>query len=192
MRLFFAIPLPPDALQAAQAAQARLRSLSGAARISWANAAQLHFTLAFLGEQDEAGLARALQAGRSAAQHAAPFALSLGQPGAFPGPRRPRVLWLGADQGASAMEALASQLRKALREHALPFDDKPFHAHLTLARVQPFAARDAAGALQSFAPEPSPPFRAGSFSLVESTLQGAHGARHEVREEFALAAEEVP
>ena len=57
-----------------------------------------------------------------------PFTLSLGGGGAFPTARRASVLWLGVREGEDALAELAA-----------PFadDDRPFRAHLTLARVRP-------------------------------------------------------
>jgi 2'-5' RNA ligase len=182
MRLFFGVPLEGEALAAAQQAQARLRELAVGARLSWANAQQLHLTLAFLGEQDAAAAERAKEAGREAAASGASFPMALGAAGAFPTPERPRVIWMGAAEGQAALALLAERLRAALRARGVGFDDKPFRAHATLARVRPGDARAAARALAALGPAGQAAQEATSFALFES-----RAGRHEALERFALA-----
>jgi 2'-5' RNA ligase len=188
VRLFFGIPLVGEAHAAAVAAQDRLRQAAGGARLGWAKPEQLHFTLSFLGEQDEFAAKLAREAGREAAQAVGAFELTLAAAGAFPSAKRPRVLWLGADRGAAEMTALADALRTALQARALPFDDKKFHAHATLARVRPEEMRAAARALESLQAAPTAVQRVSDFVLFESRLRGSHGAEHAVVERFALRA----
>src|SRR5438105_8924157 len=175
-----------DVLAAAQSAQKQLEAAAREARLGWAKAEQIHFTLAFLGDLDEPEALRAHEAGREAAQAARAFDLRLGSFGAFPSPKRPRVLWLGAARGAPEMTAVANALRDALKSRGLPFDEKPFHAHATLARVKPPEMRRAAHALESLAAAPEAEQRVLDFALFESRLHGAHGAEHFVVERFAL------
>jgi len=133
VRLFFAIPLP----ERVQVELARFQSAARASGVegSWPDPGGLHLTLAFLGEQDAALIPELLStAARIAAGHAA-FPLRMERLGGFPKDGSARVLWLGlADQ--PALGALAEALRNALRRAAVPFDEKPFRAHVTLARFR--------------------------------------------------------
>ncbi len=181
MRLFFAVPLEGKALAAAKAAQTRLRELSQGARLSWANPLQLHFTLAFLGDQEESILLRAREAGRVACAGASAFPMALGAASAFPRPERPRVLWIGASEGEHDLALLASRLRAQLGRREVPFDGKPFRAHATLARVEPASILAAAAALSRLAPVGHEGQIVTSFALFESKA-GAH----RVVERFAL------
>jgi 2'-5' RNA ligase len=53
--------------------------------------------------------------------------------GAFPSPRRARVLWVGVTDDAERLPALARDLNVALEAFEPP-EDRPFVPHLTLAR----------------------------------------------------------
>ncbi len=66
-------------------------------RASWSGEATLHLTLKFLGDVDEELLPDVIGAVRRASARVPSFAFELGSLGAFPSPRRPRVLWVGID-----------------------------------------------------------------------------------------------
>jgi 2'-5' RNA ligase len=186
VRLFFGIPLQVDAVAAARAAQEQLKAAAGGTRLGWTPPEQLHYTLAFLGESDPVAALGARHAGREAAQQIGAFDLSLGPHGVFPNAKRPRVLWIGAERGAPEMASLANALRVRLKSRGLPFDEKPFHAHATLARVKPPEMRAAARALESLPAAPGATQRVSDFVLFESRLRGSHGAEHAVVERFPL------
>ena len=75
-------------------------------------------------------------AGRAAAR-SRPFRWRFGGLGGFPNPRRPKVLWLGVDAGATAARSLHEAVATELTEAELsPPDPRPFSPHLTLARLR--------------------------------------------------------
>lgn len=167
MRLFFAVQLPDGA-------RAALSALPRGPGVSWTRAEQLHFTLAFLGEQPDASLA--LRAGE-AVRGLRRFELAVGGAGAFPSPRKPRVLWLGALAGGPQLCFVAERLGAALREHGFTLDARPFQPHLTLGRVRPGGERGAAGALAALPAGELARFRVDEVQLMQSIL-GPGGARH--------------
>jgi 2'-5' RNA ligase len=167
-RLFFALPLPLDvraALDHWQRAQPPAR---------WSKAEGLHVTLAFLGERPAEGLPglEALAAA-VAARHRAFELRTTGLDG-FPERERARILWLGL--GASGpLDALAGDLRRALKAAGEAFDPKPFRAHITLARFR------RPGPLAAFEDPPPAAFAADRLVLFESGPQGSYtplGAWH--------------
>lgn len=147
-RLFLALPLPDGAqrdLQRHLAAALAGEPLPGRAVVpqNW------HFTLRFLGETSEAAQARLVTMLDGAALGGA-FAVGLGAPGAFPRAARAAVLWVGAEQGAAPLAALAARVEEAVRQAGFPPEARPFAAHLTLSRLQP--PRDLRALLQRLPP----------------------------------------
>ncbi len=181
MRLFLGVFPPPEVREAAYAAMAPLRE--GRGGVAWVKPANLHFTLRFLGALEDEAAARAAAAGREAVAGARAFDAALGPPGAFPNPRRARVLWLGMAAGADALVARAEALDAALRARGFPPADHPFTPHLTLGRVRA-REEDWRAALEA-APALGMGFRVDRISLVESRLS-AQGSTYLVREEFPL------
>jgi 2'-5' RNA ligase len=90
----------------------------------------------FLGDLGEDGARRAAEAATEAAARHAGFEARLGTLGAFPNPRRARVLWAGLAEGAAPLEALARDVEAALRRKGFDRADRPFAAHLTIGRVR--------------------------------------------------------
>ena len=66
-----------------------------------------------------------------------PFPLSFGGLGAFPKPARATVLWLAVERGADHLAMLAEIADHAAQTAGFEPEDRPFHAHLTLARIRP-------------------------------------------------------
>ncbi len=94
----------------------------------------LHFTVKFLGEISDSQAAQAAAALGSLRLKAVDVTVS--GAGAFPDARRPRVVWAGvAEEDKRAVEPLARAVRESL-EGIGERDDRPFQAHVTLARVR--------------------------------------------------------
>ena len=129
MRTFIALDLPPDF---ADDAAALARRLSASMEGRFLKRDTYHLTLAFLGDVDEAQLAAATDALEAACAGASPVPLRSDGLGKF-GRATDATLWLGI-AAAPELEQLAARLRDELRARDVPFDAKPFKAHLTLAR----------------------------------------------------------
>ncbi len=125
-RLFFALELP-DPLQQ-QLVQWRADNFAAEAGKPVA-AANLHLTLAFLGEvSDETS--RKLQLLASRIEQRA-FALDIDDAGHWP---RPGVVWLGCQRAPRELLQLASLLRAQAARHGCVQSAQPFHPHITLLR----------------------------------------------------------
>jgi 2'-5' RNA ligase len=158
-------------------------------RIAWVRPENWHLTLLFLGDWP----ADRLPALRDALLDEAPahraFAVACGGVGAFPNLRSPRVLFLHLESGG-ALERLAAGVRSRVAAAIPdgPRDEKPFRAHLTLARVKrplPPRTRGLPAAMDLGSWEPWP---VRDYRLVQSELRPA-GARYTVRAVFPLARE---
>lgn len=160
--------LPEDVRSAAREAASPLRAAG--ADVKWTRAEHLHLTLAFVGEADEsrAGAARAaLEAGAAGVPA---FEAELGGFGAFPSVEEPKVVWLGLSRGESQACALAAAVRAELSARGVPFDDKPFAAHVTLGRVRrPGGLKPLKAALER-KPAAGREFRVEQAVLMESRL----------------------
>jgi 2'-5' RNA ligase len=188
VRAFVAVFPPPSVAQGIGTALEALRSPGDG--IAWVRGANLHYTMRFLGELDPRRLEAARGAVRAAAggRGVAPFAMRLGGPGAFPGPARPRVLWLGAAEGASPLTLLAGALDDALVRAGFGRAERPFTPHLTTGRVREGggeAARAAAARFLAAAWPASEGFEVRELQLVASTLAPG-GSRYEPLERAVL------
>lgn len=134
MRIFLAVFPPPAVQDTAFALIEALRSRGEG--VSWVKRDNLHFTLRFLGEIEEGDARRVTEAAREAAAATPAFEATLGTPGAFPSPRRARVLWLGLAEGGPRLVALAKRFESALAQCGFEPEGRAFSPHLTIGRVR--------------------------------------------------------
>ena len=132
MRLFAAI-YPPAVAVAALTARMKGLRVASARHARLADPANLHLTLAFLGEVPDDRLADVKHALAWAARTVRCPLLRLSGGGCF-GAGRSTVLWVDVRGEVEVLDALARSIRGGLREAGQPCDDKPFRAHLTIAR----------------------------------------------------------
>jgi 2'-5' RNA ligase len=186
VRLFFSVPLPEAARIATATVLREMRRAAGAdAPLTWTKDEQLHFTIAFLGEQPEDALPRAREAAAGCADLRV-FDLDLRGAGAFPNPRRPRIIWVGVGDGARQLEQLAGRLCTGLRERGFVLEERPFRGHLTAARVKPGGERAASRALQAAPRGTIAKFTVDRVCLMQSQLS-PRGAQHSLVHETKLA-----
>jgi RNA 2',3'-cyclic 3'-phosphodiesterase len=158
----------------------------GTSGLSWVKPENVHVTVRFLGDLGDDGVARLRESvRRSAAPLRAPVA-RLGPLGAFPRPEHPRVVWAGLAEGQDAVGAVAAAVERGLRADGFGRAEKPFRAHLTLARVR----EGASGVGSIFAatlPEAPPAEPLPRLAVMKSELHPS-GARYNVFEEIRLPA----
>jgi 2'-5' RNA ligase len=173
VRSFVALMPPAAALAELADAVAPLRAAHP--QPSWTRPEQWHLTLAFLGEVDEAVLPDLTARLDRAARRHPPMRLALAGGGRF----GDRVLWVRVVTEGDAVRRLAASIGAAARRCGIPVDDRPYRAHLTLARARGGAdLRPAVAALAGFT---GTPWTADVLHLVRSRLGAGPGgtAAHE-------------
>jgi 2'-5' RNA ligase len=95
----------------------------------------LHVTVKFLGQIDEARVDAVGDALRVAARCAPAFEVNVRGLGAFPTAMRARILWVGLAP-AAPLAALAAGVDTALAPLGIERESRPFAAHVTLGRVR--------------------------------------------------------
>jgi len=166
-RCFVALPLP-EAYQRILAEiagewKSRLRS-----RLSWTQAGNWHLTLSFLGELEPEMLAAVQDALHTVTGPAFSFQAFGG--GFFPPGKKPRVVWVGAGQGAQECIHLADQVEQSLQSLGFPLSSRPFRPHLTIARVKQPRSDDWSTLLQWLHKRTWPFFTVDKFILYASRL----------------------
>lgn len=138
LRLFIAIDLGPEQ---ARAVNALLDSLKKGVRFTkahpaWVTPNNLHMTLKFLGSVDQTRLSEITQKIAPAIDDILGFRYCLQSLGVFPNPRQPSVLWLGVQEGRKELIHLANAIDSSLSAIGFEAERRPFHPHITLARIK--------------------------------------------------------
>lgn len=184
LRLFVAADLPEAVRGSVAAAMRGLRDREAAAR--WVRPENLHLTLKFIGAYPPQGLEGLGRELAICGDRCAPFEAALGECGAFPTPRRARVLWVGLWRGREGATAVARKLDARLERLGVQRETRPYKGHITLARMrEPGDCQQTLQALSSLlAGLRHMPFRVDEIVLYRSIL-GAEGPRY-------IALERVP
>lgn len=188
LRLFFAVPVPADARNRVGELMQHVQQGvgDGRARIRWVRVEGLHLTLRFLGPTASTMLEPLMAGADELARSDAPFEVRLSGGGAFPSLSRPRSLWIGVQQGADRLAALADGLTDTAAGCGLFLDTRPFAAHLTIARTDGVRlAPAAAHALEAAADGLDARFVVDRIVLFRSILGGGP-ARYEALHEAPL------
>jgi RNA 2',3'-cyclic 3'-phosphodiesterase len=179
-RLFFALDLPEPIRR--ELATWAGEHVEGRPQLRPVRARNLHVTLCFLGWREEEDIESL--AGLAGACAAPVPGVSLGPPEWLPR-RRPRVLAIDLHDEVGALSALQRRLVEALAAQAAYRPEKrPFHPHVTVARVRAGARLSA----RDRAPLPSPPpaaFAGPTLTLYRSRLARS-GATYEPAAEVRL------
>jgi 2'-5' RNA ligase len=129
-RLFMGVPVAPEARAAI------VRALPKALPGKLVAAEKWHFTLRFLGPTSRQARDTIITRLSSASLGSA-FKIQFGELGAFPNPRRARVLWLGVTRGGEGLSDLATIAEDASRSAGFVAEGRRFTPHLTLGRIDP-------------------------------------------------------
>ena len=165
-RTFVAIELPRDLRAKLIEHIAQLRRELPDTRASWSRDHNLHLTLKFLGNVPVTEIPKLSDAIARAASRVKPFELTVAGCGVFPPRGKPNVLWIGIDGSAGILPADPGHLARTslseaadTRHPALPVgtshlavlhsaiedecstagfarEQRPFHPHLTIARLR--------------------------------------------------------
>ncbi len=184
MRLFIATSFPAAALRPVNERVSRVKTKLPPA--AWVRPEAQHLTFAFLGEKDEALVAKLGPMVQRALAGLVHFEATISGCGFFPNARHARVGWVGV-QPEGAFNSIASAVREAVESCGVELDRGEFRPHLTLMRIRdrwpPACIETFNGSLRDYESEP---FMIDSVTLFSSRLD-PNGAVHTPLRKFELA-----
>ncbi|AGL00878.1 RNA 2',3'-cyclic phosphodiesterase [Desulfallas gibsoniae] len=133
-RLFWAINLPVDLKRKLGNLQSCLKTAP--VNIKWVEQHNLHLTVKFLGDVDDSRVSEITRAVNEAAGGLGSFKLELSGIGFFPGPRRPRVIWVGVQGEVHKLRLLHRRVEECMAGLGWDSNSQGFAPHLTLGRLR--------------------------------------------------------
>jgi 2'-5' RNA ligase len=133
IRAFIAVPVGDEIRSAVETVEEELKRIG--ADVKWVKPGNVHLTLKFLGnirpddvEPLKAALGEALSG-------EAGFEAAVAGLGTFPrGRGKPRVVWMGLEEGAERLKDLAARVDDACASLGFEHEARPFAGHLTIGR----------------------------------------------------------
>lgn len=104
-------------------------------RIKWVEPENMHLTLKFFGETDEAKIPAIRQAIETATAQSKPFTLKIANTGIFGSRYDPKVVWFGIEK-QNELENLARNVFTELAKCGWEADRQNFVPHLTIGRIK--------------------------------------------------------
>jgi 2'-5' RNA ligase len=168
VRAFVAV-FPPPEVQEALAGAARGLPIAGKVRLTPAE--KVHLTLKFLGDvREDVLLGRLAEALEPLRERHEPFEAGISGFGAFPSPKKARVLWAGVGEGSDGLRVLAEAVEECLEPLGFERENRPYVPHMTLGR-----SRGRPVALETVeTPPPVPTFLVRRVDLVQSVPGAAY------------------
>ena len=131
MRLFIGLDVP---YEMSRNLELLLHLLKPTADIQWSPMTNLHITTKFIGEWPEERLPD-LKAALQEIPRPGDLSVAIRGLGWFPNPHQPRIFY-AAIQASPVLEKLAANTGAACQTLGIEAGHKPFHPHLTLARIK--------------------------------------------------------
>lgn len=176
IRAFIAIALSADIRQKLDEISNQLRSELRGVPVRWVPTENIHLTLKFLGNVSLTNLEVLMEILKAETSNHRPFEISIGELGAFPSTRRPRVIWVNV-QAPQELEAVQVAIENATARLGYNREERPFSPHLTLGRVSRNAnsghVRRVSAVLESYRVGFLGAMRVGSVNLYQSDLSPA-------------------
>lgn len=134
LRTFIAVELPAGIQKTISQSTAPLRNSLSKSLVRWVVPQNVHLTLKFLGDVSSTNLEQLVAALKVEAAVHEMFTMSVVGLGAFPNPRRARVIWVGL-KAPPALEAIQRGVEAAAERLGYAPEERPFSPHLTIGRV---------------------------------------------------------
>jgi len=134
-RLFLALNLPEDIKEKLGKLLLQLRTKYP--QVKWVKPKGLHLTLHFLGETDNIGENKLKAALGALPEKGVEIKLILGELGAFPNLKYPRVIFIKIKElDGNFLSSLHKEIGGVLEKQGIKVDSRPWQAHITLGRVR--------------------------------------------------------
>jgi len=187
IRAFVAIELPVELRTKINLLTAQLKTRNMTA-VRWVTAENIHLTLKFLGNISQMTMDRLIPMLRPVGAAQTPFEINVAGIGAFPNPRRPRVIWVGL-HAPENLVLLQAAVENAAAEVGVAPEERGFSPHLTIGRVRQEATGveidSIAEGIRQLKFDPIGTISATEFSLIRSDLR-PEGPRYSILANFTF------
>jgi 2'-5' RNA ligase len=168
-RIFIALKIIPGALLMRM--HASLKALLGNEKITWVDPANIHLTLAFLGDTEDDLIKVVSIMLKKTCTGFGEFKFNLVGTGIFKNFNDPRVIWIGIERNEKLLQ-LNNLIMTGLKDAGFKLEDRPYRPHLTLGRIKFLRDNNALKkALEKYQDKPIQQVHVEEVILYESILK---------------------
>lgn len=132
-RIFIGIKVEPEGTLLRMISS--LKAVLASERIKWVDPANIHITLAFLGDTEEERIKAASIVLSNICSDYNRFSFRISGTGIFKSYHNPRVIWAGIDN-SDELSGINEQIAGGLRDAGFHLEERPFSPHITLGRIK--------------------------------------------------------
>jgi len=151
--------------------------------LKWVEKENLHLTLQFIGEVNSDVTSKLIELSSNIAFKE--FKIDVSSFGGFPYLDKPNVLWIGVKEETNKLNSLQKEIQKACLKISNDIDTKPFHPHITIARVKGSLERNYIDDLKKSTNINFGSQIVNTFTLFSSTLT-PNGPVYKIESKFAV------
>lgn len=133
-RLFVALKLPEPAIEEI-GTFINAMPAEASENVRWTPRENVHLTLLFLGDTSTELVPQIQDRMNEAAANSSSFTLRLGEAGAFPSYRSPKILWVGLSGEVQKLVLLQGRIEGSMRTVGFEPERRPFRPHITVGRT---------------------------------------------------------
>ncbi len=134
IRLFVALPVPPEIREGLMTLRDRLAAVDTAHAFRMVSLEGLHITLKFIGELEASWLPNVKDRLSQVLEGRPPLELAVRGVGAFPKPERPRIIWAGIAGDTEPLAELRKAIDHKMKKYKIKTESYGHTPHITLAR----------------------------------------------------------
>ncbi len=106
------------------------------ADVKWVATENIHLTLKFIGHLEEEALINLNKIINDAVLNIKPFSINIGNIGAFPNLKNPRVIFTGVEAEGNSLLRIFEKLDKGIETLGIKKESRKYVGHITLGRVK--------------------------------------------------------
>jgi 2'-5' RNA ligase len=134
IRVFIGVELPSDIREKLFSLQQQFKKTLPP--MNWVRLESIHLTLKFLGYVEPSRISQLLSVLEPIGRNQQSFSIAVKGLGVFPRVQYPRILWVGIEGKTQALQEVVLEIEAALDPLGFSPEEKPYHPHLTLARIK--------------------------------------------------------
>ena len=132
-RIFIGIKVEPEGILLRMISS--LKAVLANEKIKWVDPANIHITLAFLGDTEEERIKAVSILLSNICSDYDRFRFHISGAGLFKSYQNPRVIWAGIEN-ADELSGINERIVKGLRDTGFYLEERPFSPHITLGRIK--------------------------------------------------------
>lgn len=133
-RLFIAVELPEDIKKSINDFQKEMESKN--IPFKWTKPDNIHITLKFLGETEDAEVVKIKNYFQGVSFADSSIDISIKGTGVFPMLEKPRIFWIGIENGQKELTAVADKLNTDMNLFGFEKESREFKPHITIGRTR--------------------------------------------------------